>query len=402
MKCKRVSVALIMAVVTLPASGQSTSTASQNGTGVKTQYVRRTNSIGGMTLRRPSVPAQYYQSKPVDSRDRQAQAAASNYARQTGVTNYTAAPVAVPATSRSASTTSARPVAVKAHDYADSMMVGGIRRTFRVHLPQAVADKSHPVPVVLVFHGIGMTGQQMVFLSNMNDYGDKNGFAVVYPDGVGHRWNTDAADVEFVDAIIDRLARNANVDRRHVYAAGFSNGGHFVQYLATADNRIAAIAVVAAGMLEGTGGGSNAVPAIFFLGTDDPLVPSTDPEHNAELGKLGDKLGIGGLGSLPVSYAKIGGMMTAEETIDYWCRRNGCSLSGVSTQMPDRAPNDGTKVTRTTYGGGHNEVVYYRIQGGGHAWPGSFWSGASKDILGRTSDDVLASELIADFFMSHR
>jgi polyhydroxybutyrate depolymerase len=291
--------------------------------------------------------------------------------------------------------------ATQSRDYLDSIIVGGVRRTFHVHLPAAVSDK-HPVPLVFVFHGLGMTGDQMLFMSSMSDYADKDGFAVAYPDGLGRRWNSGPADLAFVEDMIERLATHANVDRRRVYAAGISNGGHFVQYLACASDRFSGIAVVAASMLAGTGGGNNAVPAIFFLGTDDPLVPSTDPDHNAQLGKLGESLGIGGLGTLPVSDAKLGGMMTAEETIDFWCGHNGCSLTGVTTQMPDRAPNDGTKVTRTSYGAGRNEVIYYRILGGGHSWPGSFWSGAAKDILGRTSEDITASELIADFFMSHR
>jgi polyhydroxybutyrate depolymerase len=44
--------------------------------------------------------------------------------------------------------------------------------------------------------------------------------------------------------------------------------------------------------------------------------------------------------------------------------------------------------------------VYYRIEGGGHTWPGAFINGP-KDIVGRTTDDIKASEIIADFFSKH-
>ena len=69
------------------------------------------------------------------------------------------------------------------------------------------------------------------------------------------------------------------------------------------------------------------------------------------------------------------------------------------TYEPDRDPKDGTQVRREIYGpcSQETEVLLYAIEGGGHTWPGGdqylpAW------IIGRTSRDVNANEVIWDFF----
>jgi polyhydroxybutyrate depolymerase len=50
-----------------------------------------------------------------------------------------------------------------------------------------------------------------------------------------------------------------------------------------------------------------------------------------------------------------------------------------------------------TYEGCSADVVFYRIDGGGHSWPG-----ASADVpLGSTTRTIDANELIVDFFEAH-
>ncbi|MFQ5931897.1 MAG: polyhydroxybutyrate depolymerase, partial [Nitrospiraceae bacterium] len=65
----------------------------------------------------------------------------------------------------------------------------------------------------------------------------------------------------------------------------------------------------------------------------------------------------------------------------------------------DRA-NDGTRVRRESYRdcSGGAEVILYAVEGGGHTWPGS---GFSSPSLGRTSQDISATELINGFFSGH-
>jgi poly(3-hydroxybutyrate) depolymerase len=65
---------------------------------------------------------------------------------------------------------------------------------------------------------------------------------------VGRGWDlvpTGGRDRPFVDAILDQVERARCVDRRRVYATGFSNGGFFANLLAcTLGDRLAAVAAV--------------------------------------------------------------------------------------------------------------------------------------------------------------
>ena len=67
--------------------------------------------------------------------------------------------------------------------------------------------------------------------------------------------------------------------------------------------------------------------------------------------------------------------------------------------MPDTA-DDGTRVERESYGPGQEgtEVILYRIEGGGHTWPGRPWT---LSWLGKTTRDIVANDLIWDFFEKH-
>lgn len=300
---------------------------------------------------------------------------------------------------------SAQQQAHKAYDFADTVTSSGMRRTYRVHIP-ASYDRSKPIPVVMVFHGLGGNGALMKALTQFDIYADKKNFVVIYPDGLGSRWDdgprTNNGDVQFVSDLLAKLSTAINIDRRHISAVGYSNGGHFVMYLACVTNWLNSIGVVAAAMMDAAANqcGSGRTPAMFFVGTADPLVPSDDAQHNATLGKLGDAVGLSGLGSLSVPMAKLGGVMSAEETVEFWAKKNGSSTSPYTSQMPDTNSHDGTNVVRETFGGLGSEVVYYKIQNGGHTWPGAIYNGPG-DIVGKVSQDIDATELLTDFFLKH-
>jgi polyhydroxybutyrate depolymerase len=47
------------------------------------------------------------------------------------------------------------------------------------------------------------------------------------------------------------------------------------------------------------------------------------------------------------------------------------------------------------------EVELYRIEGGGHAWPGSAFSASIASVIGPTTSSIDANELIWSFFAAH-
>lgn len=185
--------------------------------------------------------------------------------------------------------------------------------------------------------------------------------------------------------------------------AAFQTAVFFVQRLACElPNRIAAIGVVAATAGESVCSRCTAhhgMPVVFFLGTEDPLLPREG--ETRELGKLGDTLGLSDLGisSISSTVAKFAGIMSAAEAPEFWARNNGAAAHPREELMPDRDTRDGCRVKKETYGGS-SEVVVYTIEGGGHSWPGG--TGAlAQDIIGRTTNDINAGDIMWQFFQSH-
>lgn len=298
-----------------------------------------------------------------------------------------------------------RSTLVSNRDFVDSVLVAGQRREFLVHLP-AGYDGKQAYPVVMAFHGLGMNGHMMFGLTGFTGLSDRKGFIVVFPTAVGGRWQdgltaTGNDDVAFVQSMLDRLAVQFKIDRRRVYACGISNGGYFTQLLAlTIPERIAACGVVASTLTRGGASRDSThsrMPIVFFLGSEDPLIP-WDDGRSKKMGKLGEALGVGGDIALDGAIARLGGLSTAPDTIDFWVSRNAASPTPRSTRLPDRSANDGTHVEKTVWGSGSSQVMLYKIEGGGHTWPGCLNLKAISDVSGAISQDIDASEEMWEFF----
>lgn len=293
----------------------------------------------------------------------------------------------------------------QSYHYMDSVTVDGMARQFQVHIP-ASYDRSKATPVVLVFHGLHMNGTMMVGMTGFNGLSERKGFIVVYGEAAAGRWSdgrtaSGVDDIAYVGALLDRLGKVANIDRRRIYACGISNGGYFSQVLACAiPDKIAAVGSVGSTLMEQTTGtmqSGKPVPIVFFLGTDDPLIPWGDGRVK-DLGKLGEILGLSSLGSIDNSMVRMGGLLNVQETIAFWTAHNHASTTPYVSQEADRDPKDGTRVKKEEYGSGNNAVVLYTIEGGGHTWPGCINLKAISGISGNISQDISASELLWDFF----
>jgi poly(3-hydroxybutyrate) depolymerase len=130
-----------------------------------------------------------------------------------------------------------------------TLMVDNTPREVLVYVPAAY-DPATPAPVVIIFHGSNGSGRVMYENTRWAARADEEGILIVYPSSWAYRliesgrveekWNTRAMadqvvpgtelkdDVKFTRVILDRLAETFNVDARHLYATGFSNGGGFV------------------------------------------------------------------------------------------------------------------------------------------------------------------------------
>jgi polyhydroxybutyrate depolymerase len=271
---------------------------------------------------------------------------------------------------------------------------GGIDRTYILHVPPAdPGPKGYPL--VLSYHGHGGDGAGQERLTGMDVTADANSFIVAYPDGVDRAWNDGRSadsnpgvdDVAFTRDLIKQIEKDHRIDPQRIYATGMSNGGMMCYRLALdMPHDIAAIAPVAALMSTEMAAGpalSSPLSVMIIAGTDDPLMPYE-----------GGPVGFG--------LKERGDVLPARDTALYWAKADGCNLEPITEPLPDKVPSDGTTISFDSFAGGRNgtEVLFYTVHGGGHTWPGG-QQYASERLVGRTSRDAAADELIWNFFNAH-
>ncbi|MGH2830019.1 MAG: extracellular catalytic domain type 1 short-chain-length polyhydroxyalkanoate depolymerase [Actinomycetota bacterium] len=284
---------------------------------------------------------------------------------------------------------------VSAASVDQTIEVGGIRRTYVLHVPAALPANA-AVPLVFVLHGGGGAGRQIERETRFSDLADRNGFIAIYPDGIDRSWNdgrgdpqigaqrANIDDVAFIAALIEALSQRYRIDPRRVYSTGISNGGFMSQLLAARlSGRIAAIAPVAGGMGPAVLASlrpEQPVSVLMINGTADRLVPYA-----------------GG----PVARNR-GATAPVPEIVQKWAEVDRCAANPPTAALPDVDPADGSRVKVTTYSpcAQRTEVVLYTIDGGGHTWPGGSQY-LPRLIVGPVNRDINASEVIWKFFADH-
>ena len=237
-------------------------------------------------------------------------------------------------------------------DHFDQIESGGQTRQYLLHVP-AMYDPKEPAALVLVFHGAGIGAQRFVDYSRFSNVSDREGFLIVYPQGLGDEpvWNPapGSKDVQFVRDLIDHLQRRCRVDTDRIYASGHSNGGGMVDRLACElADRIAAIGTISGAYARSTQcSPSRPVPVFAIHGTADPIVPFEGIPEWASL----------------------------------WAKRNGCDA-----QPTDIPHNVLIHEQRWTNCRAAAEVILYTIEDLGHDW--------SHDLI-----DM--GQTIWDFFEQH-
>ncbi|QBD82640.1 hypothetical protein EPA93_44415 [Ktedonosporobacter rubrisoli] len=248
---------------------------------------------------------------------------------------------------RSACTTPAHP----AGDSTNSIVSGGLKRSFLVHLSPSYGKA--PQPLVIGYHGYHWSSQIMKSTTHMDVEADKAGFVLVFPQGVDSpaSWNAgigaegptgDADDVKFTRDLLKFLEKNYCVDTHRVYVTGFSLGGGMAYRVAcTLSAQITAVATVSGAYYPfGDCRPARPLPVLEIHGAADPLAP------------------YGG--------SAAAHMAAVQDYLQVWRALDKCSAaSEVIFQQGD------VTATSWTHCAPGTEVVHYRISDGGHTWPGS-------------------------------
>lgn len=267
-------------------------------------------------------------------------------------------------------------------------------RSYLVHVPQHSLTKTG-WPIVLAFHGSGTNAEAMLEFSQLNRLAEQKGFVVVYPNGTGrtpaarsfHAGNCcgyamrqQVNDVHFVSRLLDELGNELEIAPGQVFATGMSNGAVMCYELAARlAHRLTAIAPVAGPMGSDTCAPSCPVSVCHFHGTADAFAPY----H-------------GGRGKRSISKTNF---FSVRHSIHQWVQANACDPTPERRMLPIQV-DDGTHVAHEIYSRGNqgSAVELYTIEGGGHTWPGV---ASPLKILGKTTQNLSANDVMWDFFQRH-
>jgi polyhydroxybutyrate depolymerase len=210
--------------------------------------------------------------------------------------------------------------------------VGGRERTFIEYVPKTLKPGA---PLLFVLHPSGGDAESMRQYSNyeFDDLADKHGFVVVYPDGFDNTWNDCRGgspfsskqlkidDAGFIKNLLNLEVTAHAVDRKRVFAAGWSNGAQLAYRLALEyPEDFAGVAAISASVpvkenLDCSQIGKP-IPVMIVNGAADPINPFR-----------GGMVNLGG--------AKLGNVLSSEDTAKYWAGllddrfRESCHKRGI-------------------------------------------------------------------------
>jgi len=245
---------------------------------------------------------------------------------------------------------------IKVGENIGSIKSGNQTREYLLYIPEGY-DAKTDLPLVFLFHGAGGTSKMSLKVSDWSKVADKKKFIIAAPEGIypysgKNSWNAHldpgvVNDVEFVKDLIREISSKVAVDKKRIYATGFSAGARMSSRLGCElSNVIAAIGPVAGLQCAMNCAPTHSVSVIAVHGTADMVNPYS----------------------------------SAENSVSCWAEKNGCNKTPTTRKISE-------DVTQISYGGckDNAEVVFFRINGVGHTWP----------------KDINPSNLIWSFFEAH-
>jgi polyhydroxybutyrate depolymerase len=252
-----------------------------------------------------------------------------------------------------------------------------------------------PVPLVLDLHGHTEPAALHKINSGLGTFGDHHGFVTVTPEGSGPppQWDTTfrSADMRFLGEVLDEVEQALCIDERRVFVAGYSNGAFMASAMVCVyPDRIAAVGAVAGIRAVPGCTPRRPVPVVAFHGTADPFV-----SFNGGLGPGVNNLPAADRQALIDVAAPTDSRLSVPQVTRAWAIRNGCGSKPTTRSVAKDValvrypcPTDA-------------DVELYRIDRGGHTWPGSQFSKSIAPFVGRTTFSIDADQLMWAFFQQH-
>ena len=258
----------------------------------------------------------------------------------------------------------------------------GIDRKWLIRLPRDY-QPGERTDVIFNFHGSGSNAEAQLVYGDLTEQADQGRAILVVPDAnkvfpdraneLANYWDSAWEanlrvrdyDLDFVLNLVDTV--KSEYCTADFFATGMSAGGDMVSALqCLQDSPFSAYAPVTYMYYnQAECAAAPPRPLIYFHGDADFIVP------------------IEGSGP-PWNDPPVVDAMQA------WADHNQCEAGPVEQRISD-------EVLRYFWDGCAAATEWYLVEGGGHTWPGAISVG-----LGYTTEDIAASDLIWEFFTTHR
>jgi polyhydroxybutyrate depolymerase len=277
----------------------------------------------------------------------------------------------------------------------ESLMISGGTRTYLLHVPSNFQKNSGAL--VIVLHGSGGNGLGMEIGTGFSRLADRDGFAVVYPDGLfestggqtnwAYFFNDFTDDVGFFRQLIDTLQSSVQPDPKKIYVTGLSSGGLMSHRLGVQlSDVVAGIGVVEGALFNNASANSPPVPpavaptsVLILHGDQDTTLPCCGTPSDA----------------------------SQDQTLGYWTGTSADSCMNFDTTalLCDSQGNITSVVEKdATNCLANTGVRYYRLIGGIHTWytvpmnvPGQ--SPFNPDFNSTTG--ITTTDILWNFFAAH-
>ena len=263
----------------------------------------------------------------------------------------------------------------------------GRDRPYLLYIP---ATAGPGAALVVQLHGRGTGAERFDEFTGFRPLADKIGFVLALPEAVGEIWNDgrDAQrrqpdDVSYLTAVLDDILARYPFDERRVYFVGMSNGAAMAgRFAVERSDRLTAFAQVAGTAAVWLAEGPKPalpVPILQIHGAADRFAPYAGGNRH-------------GFWARSLIRRSVGPSVGVDAWAQFWIEANRADPSPRTSELP---PD--TTVRSWRDADGREAVVFYRVEDGGHTWPGSTFP-VPRWLLGRTTHTFDATRTIWDFF----
>ncbi len=220
-------------------------------------------------------------------------------------------------------------------------------------MPSKLIVALHPA-----FHSVAATEEVARFAPKAIEAG----YGVMFPEGIDKQWNDGRIaekatpyaekydDVAFLNAAIAQVQKQLQITPRDTLIAGMSNGGMMAQRLACESDIAHAMVTVVANLPVGLDTTCTASPKAMLMvfGKADSVVPYAG----------------GALGKTPTAWGEV---ISTEDTIAFFAKRNGANAAPTITQL--NAQEDKTIAEHRVFTDASPRIEAYVVENMGHTWP---------------------------------